>query len=1025
MAEAVGLVASIIAILELSAKVLGYLNDVKDASTDRARCALEVANVHGLLEKLRRRIEERNDPDSWFQSARDVIKGGLLIQFEAALTKLRVGLTAGGRPRRAAEALRWKFKKEEVRDILDRVARLNVAMITALQMDQFEILKAVHTDTRHLPVMRSMLEDVQQRALVEDRKAERQALAKWISSSNYPAEHATVLKGRQKGTGEWFLRSQEFNSWLASPKMTLMCQGGRGTGKSMLSAIAIEHLLANARNESVAIAWVFINHKTQEEDNVRHLLAALLKQLVQAHASVAQHVESIFRKHAEDGSEISEDEVLSELRIASETLTTTYIVVDALDECINDNQRDQLLEHLQSLQSQADVRLLITSRVSPRGLQGALDMEIKARSDDLKRYVAGQTNKLPHCVKRSPMLQLEVQEKVAEAAGDMFLLATLYVKALCDQMTEKEVRLTLRSLGESKGSLDKAYKDVIARIESQSPKRIELAMRALSWVTLARRPLTESELLLALAVEADTDALDFTNLHEMEEVRSVCAGLIDVEVERRFVRLVHRTAQTYLDSIIDQWYPDARLEIARTCLTYLSYDTFRSGRCSSKKAMKRRYRDNEFVLYAAEYWGAHALDVQDAVCDQACSFLLDENLYSSAAQAVFVSKQPFFWDEKEHLQDRSLTAAQYIARYNLCSIMQQYLHSTKKDKAAILNPKAIDSTGGPHRGGTPLFIAATNGNVPLMALLIKNGAHDGGDIMHRAIAKNQTQVVLALLNAGVSVDSLGTYTGESALSNAVSKSRSELVQLLLNNNANIDLADSSQLSGTALITAALANDVCIITALLHAGAEPCKGGVSYDSPLEAAADKGHINVVNVLLDNELVQKDLNTINVALNAAAGKGRVDVAKSLLKAGANPDVVIENCNSLEAAVNNGHPELVKILYPFVVNKKDKTLDAYLSRAQQAASSTKEESENDVPALTDSDPESDLDSIISVTDALDESLDEDNLKGWADLMDKRNRWIRRDTFPVGGTDALSAHVTQKSSSSMGVYDDDSDSVA
>jgi hypothetical protein len=203
-------------------------------------------------------------------------------------------------------------------------------------------------------------------------------------------------------------------------------------------------------------------------------------------------------------------------------------------------------------------------------------------------------------------------------------------------MTEKEVRLTLASLGDSKGSLDQAYKDVIARIDSQSKRRVELAMRALSWVTLARRPLTESELLLALAVEPHTNALDFTNLHEMEEIRSVCAGLIDVEVERRFVRLVHRTTQTYLDDIIDHWNPHARLEIARTCLTYLSYGTFRSGRCTTKKAMRRRYRDNEFMLYAAEYWGAHALDVQDSVCHLACSFLLDEKLYSSAAQAALL-----------------------------------------------------------------------------------------------------------------------------------------------------------------------------------------------------------------------------------------------------------------------------------------------------------------------------------------------------------------------------------------------------
>jgi len=139
MAEAVGLVGSIIAILELSAKVLGYLNDVKDTSTDRARCALEVANVRGLLEKLRHRIEERNDSDSLFQSARDVIEGGGLDQFQDVLQQLYHGLTEGGRFRRAAQALKWDFKKEQVREILIRVARFNAVAITALQMDQLYV----------------------------------------------------------------------------------------------------------------------------------------------------------------------------------------------------------------------------------------------------------------------------------------------------------------------------------------------------------------------------------------------------------------------------------------------------------------------------------------------------------------------------------------------------------------------------------------------------------------------------------------------------------------------------------------------------------------------------------------------------------------------------------------------------------------------------------------------------------------------------------------------------------------------
>lgn len=45
--------ASIVAILQLSSKVVGYLTDVKDASRERATCAVEVSNLHSLLLNLK------------------------------------------------------------------------------------------------------------------------------------------------------------------------------------------------------------------------------------------------------------------------------------------------------------------------------------------------------------------------------------------------------------------------------------------------------------------------------------------------------------------------------------------------------------------------------------------------------------------------------------------------------------------------------------------------------------------------------------------------------------------------------------------------------------------------------------------------------------------------------------------------------------------------------------------------------------------------------------------------------------
>ncbi|KAF2790172.1 hypothetical protein K505DRAFT_311875 [Melanomma pulvis-pyrius CBS 109.77] len=51
--------ASVIAILQLSSKVVGYLTDVEDASKERAKCAVKASNLHSLLLTLRFRLKKR------------------------------------------------------------------------------------------------------------------------------------------------------------------------------------------------------------------------------------------------------------------------------------------------------------------------------------------------------------------------------------------------------------------------------------------------------------------------------------------------------------------------------------------------------------------------------------------------------------------------------------------------------------------------------------------------------------------------------------------------------------------------------------------------------------------------------------------------------------------------------------------------------------------------------------------------------------------------------------------------------
>jgi hypothetical protein len=128
--------ASIIAILQLSGKVLAYLNDVKDAPKDRTQCAVEMLNLCSLLYKLRDHVEKGDPTQLWYTAVQDLaVKNGPLDQFKQALETLQTKITDGNRLRRAGEALMWKFKKEEIASILGQIERLKSLIEIALQMD--------------------------------------------------------------------------------------------------------------------------------------------------------------------------------------------------------------------------------------------------------------------------------------------------------------------------------------------------------------------------------------------------------------------------------------------------------------------------------------------------------------------------------------------------------------------------------------------------------------------------------------------------------------------------------------------------------------------------------------------------------------------------------------------------------------------------------------------------------------------------------------------------------------------------
>ncbi|KAH8722849.1 ankyrin repeat protein, partial [Phaeosphaeriaceae sp. PMI808] len=146
---------------------------------------------------------------------------------------------------------------------------------------------------------------------------------------------------------------------------------------------------------------------------------------------------------------------------------------------------------------------------------------------------------------------------------------------------------------------DTAYEDTMERISGQTQGQKELALDVLAWITCAKRPLRTSELQNALAVEPDDSELHEDGLPAMEDTISVCAGLVMVDEESDIIRLVHYTTQEYFERTRDRWFPDAEINITKSCTTYLSFSVFESGFCQTDVDFERRLRSNPLYDYAA------------------------------------------------------------------------------------------------------------------------------------------------------------------------------------------------------------------------------------------------------------------------------------------------------------------------------------------------------------------------------------------------------------------------------------------
>jgi hypothetical protein len=253
-------------------------------------------------------------------------------------------------------------------------------------------------------------------------------ILRWLTSIDFATQQNDFISRRQEGTGRWLLDSDEFQKWVNQSGRTMFCPGIPGAGKTILASIVVDYLDNQYHGDpTTGIAYIYFDFRRQHEQKPEGVLSSVLKQLAQEQAPLHESIEALCWRHNCRQTRPSLSEVATALHSVVATYSRTFIIIDALDECqVSGEGRRKFLSEISNLRRQTQANLFVTSRFIPEienEFEGCGSVEIRASSDDVRRYLEGHISQLPSFVSRNVDLQEEIVTEITQAIDGMYVLS--------------------------------------------------------------------------------------------------------------------------------------------------------------------------------------------------------------------------------------------------------------------------------------------------------------------------------------------------------------------------------------------------------------------------------------------------------------------------------------------------------------------------------------------------------------------------------------------------------------------------
>jgi hypothetical protein len=450
----------------------------------------------------------------------------------------------------------------------------------------------------------------------------------------------------------WVLNNTAFRQWHDDqPSRLLWVKGDPGKGKTMLLCGVINELQSSISGTTL-LSYFFCQANDSHINSATAVLRGLLYMLMQQQPSLASHVR---KKHDHAGKSLFEDAnawvALSEIFanvLQDASLSTTYLIIDALDECVTD-----LLKLLAFIAKQSSASSRVKWIVSSRNwldieeeLERAenktrLNLELNAESVTaaVKTFIQQKVCQLAQEKRYTPGVEDAVLQHLTSNANDTFL----WVALVCQDLKTTPKWNVVKKLYQFPPGLDSLYKRMLQQISESDSARICLQVLAVTAVLY--QPVTVAELVVLTKQLAD-----FTDdLESVREIISLCRSFLTLQDNA--VYFVHQSAKDFLitkaSNIV---FPDGaeciHRDIFQKSLTVLQ-ETLRRDMCNLQTPVyfvgdvkPPSFDPLATSRYPCIYWIDH-------FCDSKCKALAHSATYQEDARTIdtFLRQKYLYWLE--------------------------------------------------------------------------------------------------------------------------------------------------------------------------------------------------------------------------------------------------------------------------------------------------------------------------------------------------------------------------------------------